>query len=70
LGYYNGDLHLALCAYNAGLGNVNRWLADPRYSDDGVTLHTIPFMETAQYIERINFNIRVYTFLLRLGSGA
>jgi soluble lytic murein transglycosylase len=62
--YYQGDLALALCAYNAGMGNVNRWLADPNYSHDGKTLRSIPFPETDQYLQRVLFNQRVYDILL------
>jgi len=64
--YYNGDLNLAIAAYNAGLGNVNRWLADPQFSSDGLTLDTIPFNETRNYVERVEFNRRVYDIILRV----
>ncbi|MBQ4160723.1 MAG: lytic transglycosylase domain-containing protein [Clostridia bacterium] len=57
LGYlislYNGDETLALCAYNAGLGNVDNWLADKKCSADGKNLTNIPFAETEKYIEKI-----------------
>ena len=43
-----------LAAYNAGYGQVAEWLADSRYSADGVTLSSIPFPETAGYVEKIN----------------
>ena len=43
----------ALAAYNAGMGRVEAWLADPRYSHDGKTLHTIPFPETAFYVKKV-----------------
>jgi len=63
--YYNGDLTLAITAYNAGLGNVNRWLADPEFSSDGSTLDSIPFNETANYLERVTRNQRIYEIWLR-----
>ena len=44
----------AFAAYNAGMGNVSRWLENPAYSDDGINLHTIPFPETRNYVERVN----------------
>jgi len=70
---YNGNLNLALAAYNAGQGNVNRWLADTEISSDGVTLDRIPFAETRNYVERVEFNRRVYSVILRvnrmLGRG-
>ena len=43
----------ALAAYNAGMGRVEEWLADSRYSHDGTTLHTIPFPETAHYVKKV-----------------
>jgi len=50
----------ALAAYNAGTGNVTNWLGDERYSADGVTLHTIPFPETREYVERVNRYTEIY----------
>lgn len=50
---FDGDAHVALAAYNAGLGNVNKWLADKKYSSDGKTLHTIPFEETSNYVKKV-----------------
>ncbi len=42
-----------LAAYNAGIGNVSKWLANEEYSDDGETLHTIPIEETRNYVKRV-----------------
>lgn len=50
----------ALAAYNAGIGSVDRWLADPAHSQDGRTLTSIPYPETAAYVERVTKNWRVY----------
>ena len=63
--YYNEDLNLALAAYNAGLGNVNRWLENPEFSQDGRNLEVIPFNETANYLRRVTFNQRIYEMILR-----
>lgn len=49
---YNGDVTLSLCAYNAGVGNVEKWLDDERYSIDGKNLYDIPFSETRSYVEK------------------
>ncbi|MBQ3094793.1 MAG: lytic transglycosylase domain-containing protein [Clostridia bacterium] len=49
-----------IAAYNAGIGNVQEWLADPSYSDDGVTLHTIPFEETRNYVDRVQSSKGIY----------
>ena len=49
-----GNIDTALAAYNAGMGNVNSWLSDKAYSDDGETLKYIPFPETRSYVEKVN----------------
>ena len=64
--YFQGDLNLAIAAYNAGLGRVNRWLSDPEVSSDGRTLERIPFNETRNYVERVEFNRRAYSIILRV----
>ena len=50
----------AICAYNAGEGNVSQWLNNPEYSDDKITLKTIPFIETKEYIKKINESFTKY----------
>ena len=47
------DERTAVCAYNAGEGNVSAWLRDPTYSDDGVTLQSIPYAETRCYEKKV-----------------
>lgn len=44
----------ALAAYNAGMGTVSGWLKDVRYSADGITLHTLPYPETANYVKKVH----------------
>lgn len=50
----------AIAAYNAGHGRVTNWLTDSRYSDDGVNLKNIPYEETRNYVNRINYNFEQY----------
>ena len=56
------NIDTALAAYNAGMGNVNSWLSDKQYSDDGVTLkvQNIPFPETRSYVEKVNASWEYY----------
>lgn len=54
-------LHI-VAAYNAGHGSVENWLADERYSSGG-TLTSIPYPETARYVEKINAAYQQYTTL-------
>lgn len=49
-----------LCAYNAGPGRVTQWLADSRYSADGITLSAIPYAETEQYQKRVQWAYQFY----------
>ncbi len=50
---YNGNLVTTLCAYNAGMGNVKKWLANDEYSSDGVNIEKIPYNETRNYVARV-----------------
>ncbi len=46
------DERTALAAYNAGRGNVKKWLASPETSQNG-SLTEIPFGETKRYVEKV-----------------
>ena len=50
----------ALAAYNAGPGNVNKWLKNPDYSPDGASIENIPFNETEKYVEKVFKRRTVY----------
>lgn len=60
---YDGDLTCVLAAYNAGHGNVDRWLLDPAYSADQKTLTKIPYAETEQYVAKVKNYLRIYRML-------
>jgi soluble lytic murein transglycosylase len=63
--YYGGAFPLAAAAYNAGPGNVNKWLranGDPR--NGGISyvdwIEQIPIYETKNYVGRVIENAVVY----------
>jgi soluble lytic murein transglycosylase len=63
--YFGGNHALAVGAYNAGPGNVNKWLrsnGDPRSGGvDWITwIEKIPLSETRNYIQRVLENAVVY----------
>lgn len=66
--YLGDDMTLILSGYNAGPGRVREWLLDERFSDDGYTLSFIPFPETRNYVQRVERNILIYEWLLRIYS--
>lgn len=53
LNQYDQNVELALSAYNAGSGNVSKWLKDIGISSNGKTLDRIPFAETENYVKKI-----------------
>ena len=57
----NGSL-IGLCAaYNAGLGNLSRWLAQHEGNNDPLLfIESIPVPETRDYIKRVLTNIWMY----------
>lgn len=60
------NIETVLAAYNAGIGNVGRWLEDSAYSEDGKTLHTIPFPETREYVVRVLNAQKMYQTLYEI----
>lgn len=64
---FDNNLQLVLAAYNSGSGNVNKWLKNERYSEDGNSLEVIPFPETEEYVEKVNKNIKTYNILHKNG---
>lgn len=58
---FDGDLELVLAAYNAGSGNVKKWINDERYNSDGQGLTTIPFKETEDYIIKVKSTYKIYS---------
>lgn len=50
----------AVAAYNAGLGNVRKWLENAEYSEDGKILSKIPFVETEKYVDRVFSRKKTY----------
>ncbi|MBD3732884.1 MAG: lytic transglycosylase domain-containing protein [Sphingopyxis sp.] len=65
LSYFGGSYPLAVAAYNAGPGNVNKWLranGDPRGGGIDMVdwIEAIPIFETRNYVQRVLENAVVY----------
>jgi soluble lytic murein transglycosylase len=50
---YGGDVPLVLAAYNAGEGNVDKWIAQARARDKDLDIGAIPFGETRSYVTKV-----------------
>lgn len=65
---YGGNHVMAVAAYNAGPGNVNKWVAangDPRMPGVDVVewIEKIPIFETRNYVQRVLENAVIYDVL-------
>ena len=60
LDHYRGDEMLALAAYNAGLANVDSWVAHAGAAGRRLTMDAIPFTETRAYVRRVLDAQRAY----------
>lgn len=68
LSYYGGNYVLAIASYNAGPGNVNKFIranGDPRLPGVDVVdwIEAIPFAETRGYVQKVLENAVVYDLL-------
>jgi soluble lytic murein transglycosylase len=67
LNTWNGSIPLAVAAYNAGSGNVRKWIdryGDPRSQVDMLKwIEAIPYTETRAYVQRVIENSVVYDSL-------
>ena len=63
----NGNIFYLLCAYNAGPGNLKKWLPKTNFAEDPLLfIESIRSHETRQFIERVVTNYWIYR--MRLGQ--
>ena len=62
---YCGSLPLALAAYNAGSGAVDRWLAGLGDDQADTFVEEIPYLETGRYVRKVISFTAVYRALYR-----
>lgn len=60
LDYFDGDLELAVAAYNGGAGSVDSWQADPKVSEREDLLRWIGFGETREYLAKVLLSYEIY----------
>ncbi len=71
LAHYGGNEMEAVAAYNAGLTNVDEWVAAARAHGTQLTVEAIPFPQTREYVRRVLNAQRAYraTYPSQLGLG-
>ncbi|NWF57217.1 MAG: transglycosylase SLT domain-containing protein [Syntrophaceae bacterium] len=57
---FEGKVHLALAAYNAGPGAIRKWLAGNNHSAEDEFVENIPYLETRNYVIRVIGSAQVY----------
>lgn len=60
LKYYKNNYYLAITAYNAGIGTVQKWIDNGTIKADGSDIENIPYKETNNYIRKVLRNYKVY----------
>lgn len=64
---YEGNYYLAVCAYNAGMGNVDKWI-EQGIVDKNLSEYenvNIPFNETKKYLQKVIKSYKMYRLLYR-----
>ena len=60
---YGADIKTAAAAYHSGLGMVDELRENAEYSSDGVTLHTFPYRQMNNYVNKVSRNYERYCAL-------
>jgi len=66
---YDGDLVMTVAAYNAGSGNVGRWIKKFGKLPSDLFIENIPFPETREYVKNVLAGIEIYRRLYKLGTS-
>lgn len=57
---FQGNQVLAVASYNAGQGNVNKWLSNEIWDGRLETVEHIPFWETRKYVSKVMYYYKKY----------
>lgn len=62
---YDGNILIACAAYNAGIGNVDKWISEGIINKDGSNIENIPYKETNNYVRKIVRDYKIYQQLYK-----
>lgn len=54
------NVEVAVAAYNAGIGTVDKWIEQGIIRDDGTDIENVPYKETNNYVRKILVNYKMY----------
>lgn len=54
-------VEVAIAAYNAGSGNIDKWISNGTIKADGSDIENIPFKETNTYVRKIMKAFKIYS---------
>lgn len=57
---FNDETIIAIAAYNAGPGNVSKWIEEGVWSGEFATREDIPFGETRHYVQKVIYYYNKY----------
>ncbi|MBR3697258.1 MAG: lytic transglycosylase domain-containing protein [Clostridia bacterium] len=57
------NYRLALAAYNAGAGNVDKWISSGTLESDGSNIENIPYKETNMYVRKVLQSQKIYNYI-------
>ena len=60
---YDGNQNLAILAYNAGFGNVDKWITEKKITGRFLEFQNIPFKETRNYLVKTRIYSVLYKYL-------
>ncbi len=69
MGRYQGDPFISLAGYNAGEGNVDKWLRERGNRPVDEFVEGIPFRETRHYVKRVSSSWQMYHLLYDGGDA-
>lgn len=62
---YDNNYLIAVAAYNAGIGNVEKWITNGTIKPDGSDVENIPYKETNNYVRKIARDYEIYKSLYK-----
>jgi soluble lytic murein transglycosylase len=67
-GYFNNNHYLSVAGYNAGEGNVQKWVQAKGNIPTDEFVESIPFRETRRYVKRVMGTYQLYRMTYGTGS--